>query len=57
MWTWQGEGVCQMSILLHTYVCKSYLEKWSTKGEGVKSRKHGLWMTPNGNGLALSDYE
>ena len=36
MWTVQGEGVCQMTILLH----KPYLLKVSTKGNGAKNSEN-----------------
>ena len=43
----QGEGVTQMSILLH----KAYLLKWPKKQRGkgdknVQNCPHDLWMTP-----------
>ena len=46
MWTIEGEGVSQMTILLHN----AYLVKVATKGEGAKkSQKNcprSLWMAP-----------
>ena len=40
MWTWQGEGGYQMSILLH----KPYFVKLSTKGEGIKNVQKTVHM-------------
>ena len=43
MWTWQGEGGYQMSILLH----KPYLIQWPTKGrvgdENVQKTVHMVY--------------
>ena len=46
MWTVEGEGVSQMTILLHKPYFVKVITKWGGGQKYPKILPPGLWMTP-----------